>query len=351
MRCLRSIAVLLLVVAALEAPSAAATILLKNGDALRGRVVDRAPGEIIIELTAEDGTKSRQTLSAAEVDQVLPSVSATRLAGLRPENPKGYQLYAEELAEKRIDPEARETAIRLYLIAAHLDPDTLGRSCLLGMAGLAHDDDEARRFRAMAYLLDPNHDRRLLSPGSARAPSAVAAAVKPDAALQLVRMIRGGKRREVERLLEAEGGDAKLAELEQLMPPQEVRQLVSRTCIHCETGYLECPMCQGSGRLRTGRPCPQCRIGSRALGKIRCEHCGGRYREPSLTPAQLRLLIEAELKLLGQHRDPTPKLSDTAGVWSAGQADAPPVRTLSLESVTEHDPRECVYREGRWTTP
>ena len=80
---------------------------------------------------------------------------------MRPDRPQAYRDYAEELAEKRDDPEARMTSLRLYLIAAHLDPERLGRGCLLGMSNLAETPFEARKYRALAYLLDPKHDRTI----------------------------------------------------------------------------------------------------------------------------------------------------------------------------------------------
>ena len=89
-------------------------------------------------------------------------MSEERLAELVRSNPDAYREYAEELAEKRKDPDAQQTSIRLFQMAAVLDPQRLGRSCLLGMVPLARDAAEQRRFRAMAYLLDPDHDPALL---------------------------------------------------------------------------------------------------------------------------------------------------------------------------------------------
>ena len=51
-------------------------------------------------------------------------------------------------------------ALRLFLIAAHLDPQKLGPSSLLGMSLLASTPAEVRKYRAMAFLLDPKGDAK-----------------------------------------------------------------------------------------------------------------------------------------------------------------------------------------------
>src|SRR5262245_30911952 len=48
--------------------------------------------------------------------KTIHQVDLKRLAELRKENPKAYREYAEELTEKRADPEARELALRLLVI-------------------------------------------------------------------------------------------------------------------------------------------------------------------------------------------------------------------------------------------
>ena len=77
------------------------------------------------------------TIPRSEIEEIIQTVSAERLAALSPREPQLYREYAEELAEKRRDPEAREAAIRLYQIAATLDPQNQGRGSLLGMIALA----------------------------------------------------------------------------------------------------------------------------------------------------------------------------------------------------------------------
>ncbi len=144
-------------------PASAVIIFLKGQDQpLLGYLVRETSDVVVFRQLLEDGQQRRRTLSKSEIEDLIISVSDERLEKLERSDPQAYREYAEELSEKRKDPDAQETAIRLFLIAAYLDTDRLGRSCLLGMAGLARDEAEQRRFMAMAYLLDPKHDSSLL---------------------------------------------------------------------------------------------------------------------------------------------------------------------------------------------
>src|SRR5206468_9849498 len=91
------------------------------------------------------------------------TVSPERLAALDPSKPQDYREYAEELAEKQRDPEARDTAIRLYAIAAARGDDNLRHSALLGLIALARNPDEERLFRAAGYRFDSGHELTILT--------------------------------------------------------------------------------------------------------------------------------------------------------------------------------------------
>ena len=117
---------------------------------------------IQLRIITPEGDELNRRILRSEIDLLLQPVSPTRLSQLSPDNPKAYREYAEELVEKKTDPEAVETAKRLFMIAAHLDPQTEGRSALLGMTPLMNDPQGVKQLRAMAYLLDPSHDASLL---------------------------------------------------------------------------------------------------------------------------------------------------------------------------------------------
>jgi hypothetical protein len=99
-------------------------------------------------------TKEKMTPIYSELNEEL-------LKGLTSRNPRGYWDYAEVLAKQareHNDPEARETAMRLYLIAATLDKEKYGPKALLKLGTLIDNPTEARRCQALAFLLDPKGD-------------------------------------------------------------------------------------------------------------------------------------------------------------------------------------------------
>jgi hypothetical protein len=190
-------ATLLLALVACAAPAAAALVIRKNGQPVFGFVLSRNEQSLVIRERLADGSERETSIPRSEVDEVIVTVLPERLAVLDPSQPHLYREYAEELAEKRRDPEAREAALRLYQIAAMLAPRELGRSCLLGMIALARTPQEEAKFRAAAYLLDPAHDSAVLKPLAAvrTAASSAPAAALPNLlrALQAARRGRGAQ--------------------------------------------------------------------------------------------------------------------------------------------------------------
>ncbi len=279
-----------------------------GGKPIKGRLVRMSPEVIVLRVRRPDGSWHERTIDRSGVEDVLVTVSKDRLASLGADRPKDYRDYAEELAEKREDPDARAAAIRLYLIAAYLDPDRLGRSCLLGMTGLARDAEEERKFRAMVYLLDPEHDRRSLRPAADRAldrPSDDPEA--RDALLKTLRTLRLGRRREALHLAKRPDVTRQLASLADIMTHDELVRAA-----------------EGTGK--------------------------------SLSPAMLRKVLTLELALL---KDPAAPIEPAPAKgelprWSQtiGGGAATPLPSLTLETlVGEFDPRKCHYRDGKWVEP
>ena len=319
----------------------AATLVLTNGETVSGWIVSQSDSEVRIEVETDDGV-DEQSFAKSEVADILQPVSGTRLAELSPDSPNDYRLYAEELAAKRKDPEAREAATRLFLIAAHLQPTELGRSCLLGMAGLAKEPGTARRYRLMAYLLDATHDERLLQ-GPADLPAAGDDEELREDMLQALRWLRVGRRREAQRLIDRR--PEVLAKLEQATGPMHVRRALSAICLDCKEGYIPCPVCDGKKKLPDGSSCERCRVRGVSWGRLKCETCQGRFRDPAMTDKQLLALVEAEYQLT------TGKSKAPSRAWSAKAWKQPSAGNLNLLSVSRYDPRKSVYRDGKWTAP
>jgi len=305
----RSLGILACLLAGWMTASSRAAIVLPKGDGppIAGFLVHDDSTKIVLRERLADGTFQDREIMRSQIDEVILTVSAERLQSLRPDDPSGYRDYAEELAEKRKDPEARATAVRLYLIAAHLAPDKLGRSCLMGIAALADEPADVRKFRALAYLLDPAHNRELLKRSDVPVPSAGAAAhANTSELVDALRFLRQGKYALAAQ--QAESAEPLFDQYAQFLSYREF--------------------------LRT------------------CEAA------PSSGPSDdlLRRILHIELTLseppAPRENRETPQDVPSADwrqiVTTGGHA---PVPSLSLETITEIDPRKCVFRRSRWAEP
>lgn len=283
----------------------AVTILEKGNDQpTRGFLVDQNEFSVTIrEVLPGGGTKER-VLVRSSIEEIFLAVDYKRLADLRPDKPQAYREYAEELRDKREDPDARVAAIRLYLIAAYLDPDGLGKSCLLGMTPLARSPEEERRFRAVAYLLDPEHDRSILkSPTSSAGEPGSVSQDDRTVLRTLLRLLRSRKTREARNMLARE----------------QVRTLLRRMSPLLEVEDIELDEVTVPGSV--------------------------------LSTSLLRRILKAELRLSPVPRSGGGEDSSSETVpWSrlVTREKSQPIRDLTLESATEFDPREHFFREGNW---
>jgi hypothetical protein len=291
---------LLAALAAAAAPRAAsAVVVLKKGveAPLMGHLV-RADDRALVIRQELPGGKSRDvTIARSEIDDIVETVSRQRLAELNPANPATYLEYAEELAEKRRDPEARDTARRLLTIAASRGDASLRHSSLLTLADLARTAGEHRRLKALLYLTDPRHDSSILS--SSAHSSATNDSSAQAELLSAFRHIRQGQGAAAKAILEKK-------------PVQD--ELASE---HAPFTLAELT----------------------ALSK-----------ERTLTDTQLARLLRAELAM---EAESTPQASADQSRWSksANTSDLTPVLPLNFDHLTEFDPTECLYKNGQWQRP
>jgi hypothetical protein len=279
-----------------------------GGEPIKGYLVRQSPEAVVVAVPQPDGTTVERVVARELIDDVLVTVSQERLATLKSDNPQAYRDYAEELADKKTDPDARAVSLRLYLIAAHLEPDRLGRSCLLGMVGLGRTPAEKRKFRAMAYLLDPDRDARLLKEVDDETPTrpSLPHGAATDLA-ECLRLLRRDLRPQALRSAQREDVKANFEKIRSILTYDEFARL-------CES-------------------------------------------RKTLTPDQLKriLLAEASLIRVGGGSGEPPKVGTpkTGASWSQVMTTSPPppVPSLSLETLTEFDPRECEYRDGKWVQP
>jgi hypothetical protein len=232
---------------------------------------------------------------------MIRAVEPERLVALKPEAPEGYRSYAEDLAGKTEDPEARVMAIRLYLIAAYLEPDELGRSCLLGMAGLARTPKEERAFRAMAFSLDPDHDPSLLkTPKTTAADFTGIKDVDRQALRTALQLLRSGKLVEARRFFQRPAIQAAATHYSHIISESEYQEAI------------------------------------RAAGR--------------LTPRLLRKFLTLEITLSVTSPTAASDEPPDFAPWSqlVARDDTAPVISQSLTTLTEFDPRQLIFREGKW---
>jgi hypothetical protein len=171
------------------------------------------------------------------------------------------------------------------------------------MTPLARSPDEERRFRGMAFLLDPEHDRSILKSPTVTADGSGSLSEADRKLLRtLLRAVRTRETRDARNMLARE----------------PVRALVRRLAPVLDLSELEEASAPGS----------------------------------LMSAALLRRILKAELLL-----SPTPRLgtddsSEETVPWSRLVASerSQPTGTLTLETITEFDPREHFFRDGNWAT-
>ncbi len=301
------IALLVALVWTLAVANAHAVVVFPKGsdEPVMGFLLREDERSVTVRQVLPDGSLRDTTFLRSEAD-IHFTVQKERLEKLASDNARAYRNYAEELAEKRRDPEARETAIRLFLIAAFLDPQNFGRSSLLGMIDLSRSADEEAKFRAMAFLLDPEHDARVL-----RRPEAVKS--EPGAAtdevrsglLTALRLLRQGKGLGARQTVQRDDVNGLLVQYQDVISVKEF--------------YAAC--------------------------------AGG-----ELSPSLLRRIVLLELALSpksGGAIDLDRKAAESKSSWSDSirRHGSRPLPALSLETLTEFNPRECHFRDGKWLEP
>jgi hypothetical protein len=295
-------------VSALASP-ADAVVVLKKGttEPLIGYLVRQDASAVVLREVLADGTSRELTILRTQIDELVLTVSPERLAALDAAQPQQYREYAEELAEKARDPEAREAAIRLYHIAAFQGDEQLRRSALLGLAGLASSSSDERRYRAAAYLHDAEHPPALITrPSVVRAARTPAARAELAGLLGALRAIRQGRPSETRRFLNDAAAHEPLALLAEIITREQLQALAATT-----------------------RP---------------------------LSDQALRQLLAAEIALEsalveGEAAAPLPAPAPTAWSTAAGPGGLDPLPPLDLLHLTQFDPRASLYRDGKWVAP
>ena len=86
-------------------------------------------------------------------------------------------------------------------------------------------------------------------------------------------------------------------------------------------------------------------------GKTMCSSCKGTSQVLKLGDSELRALLQIEL--WEGSESSAARAVPAEAKWSkvlSGQKPAP-VPALTLESLSEFNPRQCLFRDGRWVEP
>lgn len=294
---MRSVLVLLFLVT--TSPLWAVVVRVKDrAEPLIGALIRDEKERIVVRTTDTSGKTQDETVRRTDIEELIPPFSGDRLAELDPAKPEMYRDYAEELRARRRDPESRDMAIRLYLIAAWLDRENLARSALLGLVSLARSTEEERKFRAALFLYDPRTPAESLQTREAPSDKGDDGSAASEL-LRAMRLLRTGK------------GSTARAVVEK---PPVLKLLESY---------------------------------SRVMSKAEFAAAAG---QATLNPRELRqvLVLELELEAI-VHPEGSAKAA-TSLAWSrelSGDGNKA-VPSLSLETLTEFDPRKCAWRDGKW---
>jgi hypothetical protein len=334
------------------------SILIETGPKQRvgGYLLSEDAKQLKVRIKTPDGKDKVELFERAKI-KIIHKVDLERLEKLSKDQPKAYRKYADELAEQEADPEAKELALRLFLIAAYFDSPNLGRPCLLSMSTLAANPADARKYRAMAFLLGSKADPTLLKTEAIKAGPSTSPKSKAQEnafkSFQLaLRKYRAGQVKNAKDLAN-EDGVAYFFGIAPGMMDQKSFILACNdvTCTKCKAGSVVCTACNGQGKIVDGFGAQLCAT-CNGKGKQKCSSCDGSGLNP-FPEDRLKAVLRAEIWALDQVLvNEATKKSAAAGGWSnALNSQQAPLPTLTLETIAQHDPRQCVFRKGEWVVP
>jgi len=336
---------------------ARAIVIEYNGSRIGGFFQSNDGKTLTILVRNKDGQEEESRYLLAKV-KIISEVDLPTLEKLSPDQPAAYRDYAKKLAAMAAmenDPEARYVARHLYLIAAHLDPKTLGPACLLAMSDLAETPAEARRCRAMAYVLDSKSDETILKADdgkSEKQPKLEASALRDF--LKPLQLYRKGNVREAAVAAKGTAVEAVFAAAPGKLSQKNFMGWCSdANCATCKTkGKVLCSACSGRGVVvgefgaERGATC-------NGLGSVSCTTCDGTGIDFRPSDEVMRTVLRAELWAIAQlSGDDSANKAPRESGWSSAlkSRQVKPVTPLTLETITEFDPRKCYYRGRVWKT-
>jgi hypothetical protein len=325
-----------------------------NKRRVAGYVVSNIGGKLVLKVPIGAGKFKEETHEKGKYT-IKHQLDRDRLEKLSRDNPAAYREYAEDLAKQTADPEAIDTAMRLFVIAAHLEPAKQGRGCLLAMSALAATPAEARKYRAMAFLLDGKTDRSLLE-GDGKAQAKIPAAAW-QSFQQAMRKFRSGDIIQAREQAKAKDLASCFNAVPDMMDRdtfiQACTDAICPKCKYTNRNNFRCATCGGTGKdpFNSFQACPTCK------GKkvVRCSACDGSGVNRTRLDEHVDATVRAELAALNRLVPAAPSAAKhgESGSWASALSNPQltPLPAMTLETITDYDARKCVYRNGTWVAP
>jgi hypothetical protein len=226
---------------------------------------------------------------------------------------------------------------------------------LLAISELASNPLEARKFKALAYLLDPKAGPELLKVEEVKAaPLDMNQLRALEEFTRALQHYRAGRIKQAVETAKKDGVD----KIFSLAPTKLDQKTFLQLCTdaNCETcaanGTVVCATCKGTGvvvNMFQNVLCPTCKGKKRTL----CPDCGGTHVRDPLPDQGVRIVLRSELWAMdvqGLGGDVGKKEAAEPKGWSTvlQSGRLKPVVSLSLDTITDIDPRKCRYRGGKW---
>ena len=286
-------------------PQARADVVYRRGlpSPLVGQVTQNDAEGIVVKFDMPQQGVTQILIPRDEVVEHIVTVSASRLEALNDGDWAQYRDYAEELAAYRVDPQAHQLAIRLYLIVAYYANDNLRSGAFRALIEIARSAEEEKRFRTLAFQVMGNKASHLLAPPKGITPIQLPDESAQQELLQCIRLVRQGAGEQALDLADSPAVQAAFESISNVMTFRDFR----------DAAY-----------------------------------------DRKISQDRLKQLVQLELALLGgaQRRNVAQPIS-TSPDWGrlVAEDSRQPFVPVEWANATEFDPRNSRYQKGTWERP
>ena len=286
-------------------PQARADVVYRRGlpSPLVGQVTQNDAEGIVVKFDMPQQGVTQILIPRDEVVEHIVTVSASRLEALNDGDWAQYRDYAEELAAYRVDPQAHQLAIRLYLIVAYYANDNLRSGAFRALIEIARSAEEEKRFRTLAFQVMGNKASHLLAPPKGITPIQLPDESAQRELLQCIRLVRQGAGEQALDLADSPAVQAAFESISNVMTFRDFR----------DAAY-----------------------------------------DRKISQDRLKQLVQLELALLGgaQRRNVAQPIS-TSPDWGrlVAEDSRQPFVPVEWANATEFDPRNSRYQKGTWERP